>query len=146
MRSGDIYIHKASTLVPVKCLTLHSYSLFEVKFSPKANYFASSDYGGHVVVWLFPTFEQCIEWEDSRVCLIEWHPFKEKELLIGTTAPATLSLINLVSRKVVAYYQRFDEDCQLDAMTFNRISGELVVSFYIPNLGKINKFGKSRIY
>lgn len=139
MRSGDIYIHTVSTLIPVKCLTFHSYSLFEVKFSPKANYFASSDYGGHVVVWKFPTYIRAIEWDDTRVCLIEWHPFKETELLIGSSAPATLSLVDLVSRKVVAYYQRFDEDCQLDAMTFNRISGELVVSLYVPNLGSKSK-------
>lgn len=136
MASGNIYIHKVSDLEPIKCLKYHADRLNEVKFSPYSNYFASSDLSGHVMVWLFRTFQNCVEWDDSSTCLIEWHPWNESNFLIGSTSPGTISLINLVSKKVVAYYQRFDDNFQLDAFAFNRISGELVVSFLVPDLSK----------
>lgn len=137
MSSGNIYIHKVSNLEPIKCLSVHKDYLNEVKFSPKSNYFASSDLSGYVVVWVFQTFQRCIEWGDSSLCLIEWHPWRETDFLIGSTLPTTISLVSLVSKQVVAYYQRLDENCELDAMTFNRISGELVISFVIPDLGNL---------
>lgn len=137
MCTGNIYVHKVSDLELVKCLMFHNDCLNEVKFSPFSNYFASADLSGHVTVWSFRTFQNCVEWDDSSTCLIEWHPWNESNFLIGTSTPATISLIDLVSKKVVAYYQRFDDNCQLDAIAFNRVSGELVVSFLVPDLSKL---------
>lgn len=40
-----------------------------------------------------------------------------------------ISIFDLSTKTVLAYYQRYDVKCSLDAMTINPLSAELVVSF-----------------
>lgn len=65
--------------------------------------------------------------EDSD-CLIAWHPWKEDDIVVASTLPAKIRLINVPSKSVVAYYRRTDQRCRIDAITFNPLSAELVVS------------------
>lgn len=37
-------------------------------------------------------------------------------------------MLNITSHSIVAYYRRIDQNCRIDAITFNPLSAELVVS------------------
>lgn len=42
--------------------------------------------------------------------------------------PGKIRLLDITSRSIVAYYRRIDQNCRIDAISFNPLSAELVVS------------------
>lgn len=109
-------------------LTLHADCVTELKFSRNTKYFASTDLSGYVLLWDFQTMRPFIKCMENSGCLIAWHPWREDDIVIATTMPAKIRLINVATKSVVAYYRRMDSRCRLDAITFNPLSAELVVS------------------
>lgn len=49
-------------------------------------------------------------------------------LITATRLPASICLIDVRLKTMIAYYNRTDELCRIDAITFNPQSAELVVS------------------
>lgn len=45
--------------------------------------------------------------------------------------PGKIRLLNITSRSIVAYYRRIDQNCRIDAVAFNPLSAELLVSVAI---------------
>lgn len=128
MSNGHIYVHRYPSLEVSVVLTLHIDCISTLKFSRTAKYFASADLSGLVLLWdtkKMRPFIKCIEVSE---CLIAWHPWQEHDIVIATTLPAKIRLINVATKSVVAYYRRVDNRCRVDAITFNPLSAELVVS------------------
>lgn len=48
---------------------------------------------------------------------------------LGCSLPAKIVLLDLTTKATLAYFQRNDRKCTLDAFTFNPLSAELVASF-----------------
>lgn len=46
----------------------------------------------------------------------------------ASTNPASICLLNVMTEEIIAYYSRLDTVYRIDAITFNAISAELVVS------------------
>lgn len=128
MSNGHIYVHRYPSLEVSTILTLHTDCISEIKFSKNTKYFATTDLSGYVLIWLLKKMVPFIKCLESSDCLIAWHPWKEDDIIIATTLPAKIRLISVATKSVVAYYRRNDGRCRIDAISFNPLSAELVVS------------------
>ncbi|XP_031637397.1 protein cortex [Contarinia nasturtii] len=72
-------------------------------------------------------FEQYLAHEN--VYCIAWHPWIETNLFIGYKSPASIHLMDLKTKTMIAHYRRNDLQYSLCAMSINPLSAELVVSF-----------------
>lgn len=49
----------------------------------------------------------------------------------ASALPGKIRLLNITSNSIVAYYRRLDQNFRIDAITFNPLSAELVVSIAV---------------
>ncbi|XP_052890378.1 LOW QUALITY PROTEIN: protein cortex-like [Anopheles moucheti] len=100
-------------------------------------------------------------WASSMCAFIDWHLWREDEIVIGEEAvghthtyppidnsktgclilladsePIMIALYHVPSREVVSYYRRQDSDCIVTMLSFNKISGELVVCYSFTDTNK----------
>ncbi|XP_050079705.1 protein cortex-like [Anopheles maculipalpis] len=66
----------------------------------------------------------------------DWHPWREDEIVIADSEPIMIALYHVPSRQVVSYYRRQDSDCIVTTLSFNKISGELVVCYSFTDANK----------
>lgn len=50
-------------------------------------------------------------------------------ILLADSEPILIALYHVPSRQVLSYYQRRESDCILTTLSFNKLSGELVVCY-----------------
>lgn len=128
MSNGHIYVHMYPSLEVYGILLLHKDLITDIRISKTAKYFASTDASGYVLIWNLRKLRPYIKCVEESECLIAWHPWKEDDLILASTLPAKIRLINVTSKRVVAFYRRDDKRCRIDAITFNPLSAELVIS------------------
>lgn len=128
MSNGSIYVHLYPSLDVKTILLLHNDCISDIQFSRSTKYFATTDLSGYVLIWNLRKLRPFIKCMEESDCLIAWHPWKEDDIIIASTLPAKIRLINVTTKSVVAYYRRLDKRCRVDAITFNPLSAELVVS------------------
>ena len=66
-----------------------------------------------------------------RILLYSCNVSFNHKLFAAKSLPATIRLINLAAKRFVAYYRRVDKNYRIDAVSFNKLSGELVVTFTV---------------
>lgn len=118
----------------------HKSEVIKICFSAKFRYMASLDLKGQLVIWNGESWTMlfCIQKECSRLYKhLEWHPFVEEELIFGKSMYPALYLINVVQKKVVAGYNNWKEDMEITDISFNPITAQLAVCFYMS--GKIDE-------
>ncbi|KAJ6646322.1 Protein cortex [Pseudolycoriella hygida] len=131
MLLGKVYVHKNKCSLDVmKTLECSKYCIKNLRYSKDQKYLAASDDAGNVYVWNFNNFEMVFHWKGSkhRSALIAWHPWKVSYLIISNKIPASICLIDVMEKQMIASYNRTDKLCRIDAITFNPKSAELVVS------------------
>ncbi|KAJ8923121.1 hypothetical protein NQ315_001674 [Exocentrus adspersus] len=111
----------------------HVGAIIAIKFSCNENYMVSSgSYSRDRVlrIWKWPSLQGFseISYTGKPIKAIAWHPWKESLLAIG--GPTGISLWNVSLVKLVEHKAYIYEHCFVDALTFNPLSGELVVSYY----------------
>uniref|UniRef100_A0A1Q3EVD3 Putative anaphase promoting complex cdc20 cdh1 and ama1 subunit n=1 Tax=Culex tarsalis TaxID=7177 RepID=A0A1Q3EVD3_CULTA len=114
----------------------HNSRISALKFSPGSKYLASSDESGHLYIWAWNNCQlsPLTVWITVQdVALFDWHPWREDEIIIADLEPVTIALFHVPSRNVLAFHRRRNADCMITAVSFNKVSGELVVSFSYPN-------------
>ncbi|XP_055692932.1 protein cortex [Lutzomyia longipalpis] len=132
-KSGSLTIHHARDLSS-PCLVLstrHTHAICDIKFSVDYKLFAVTDESGMVTVWKwmfnYHLFKLNSPW--NTAIFIDWHPWCPTEFVIASQAPASIGIVNTVEKNVVGWYKRCDNKCRIDAITFNKLSGELVVAY-----------------
>lgn len=134
---------KPHTWIFVKVLNtrFHKHEIKKVSFSAKFRYMASLDTHGQLVIWNGGSWTQlfCLQKENSKLYKhLEWHPFVEEELIFGKSSYPALYLINVVQKEVVACYMNWREDMEITSISFNPVTAQLAVCFYIK--GEFNKW------
>ncbi|XP_037025432.1 protein cortex [Bradysia coprophila] len=132
--SGNVYVHNCSiSLRILKTLVCAKLCINTVQISANQMFLSAADKGGNVFVWNMQTYESVFKWSEKGVnrALIAWHPWKETYLIIATRLPASIRLIDVRAHEMIAHYNRTDELCRIDAITFSPRSAELVVSVTI---------------
>ncbi|KAG4065287.1 hypothetical protein HA402_012729 [Bradysia odoriphaga] len=134
MLSGNVYIHNCSlSLKILKTLVCAQLCINTIQISANQTFLSAADKGGNVFVWNMRTYESVFKLSEKDVnrALIAWHPWKENYLIIATRLPASIRLIDVRAHEMIAHYNRSDELCRIDAITFSPKSAELVVSVTI---------------
>ncbi|XP_055700580.1 protein cortex isoform X2 [Phlebotomus papatasi] len=140
--SGTLTVHRASNLRS-PCLVLlqhHVRPIIEIKFSANFLLFAVADQSGVVSVWnwVMKTLRFKLKSPIESYVYLDWHPWCSTEFVIASRTPASIGVVNTVEKNVVAWYKRCDKKCIIDAISFNKLSGELVVA-----LRRRNQYNKT---
>ncbi|EDW77421.1 uncharacterized protein Dwil_GK18096 [Drosophila willistoni] len=135
-RSGHIMIINLSDMGQ-KTLKSQNYKITMLKFSPCMCYLAIADANGHIFVFDYRRHK--VIWktlmETCNVCL-DWHPWTGVELVIAERCPASLVIVHVPRREIVASYKRKDDDIKIRAITFSKITGELLVNIIRNDKGQ----------
>ncbi|XP_035786956.1 protein cortex-like isoform X3 [Anopheles albimanus] len=120
------------------CFTNHSASIRAMKFSCGYKYLATSDYDGCVYVWtwkagmLDPLMRMLLS---PSTVFFDWHPWREDEIAIADSDPIAVGIYHIPSGKMVSSYRSLRFGGIVTAISFNKISAELVVCLgYIDTL------------
>ncbi|XP_058118960.1 protein cortex-like [Anopheles coustani] len=108
----------------------HNSLILMIKFSCGFKYLATGDLDGEVYIWSWSAGQLAvIKHMIASFVFFDWHPWREDEIVIADSEPVLISLHHVPSRQVVSYYRREEPDCIVTALSFNKVSGELVVCF-----------------
>lgn len=128
---GNIYVFKIPSFEIVKKIERYELSIFSMKFSPNFNYLATCDVEGNIFIWNWPNYTVHCALRSQRKlrAVMSWHPWTSEDLAISEDMPASIVILHVPTKKIVAYYQRRDYNCLIDYISFSKVSGELVVSY-----------------
>lgn len=132
---GNIYVFTVPELKVVKKVCRHDLPIFSMKFSPNFYYLATCDIEGNIFIWEWSnwTVHCALRSQRKLRAVMSWHPWSSEDLAISEDMPASIVLLHVPSKKIVAYYQRRDFNCVIDYISYSKISGELVVSYSTKN-------------
>uniref|UniRef100_A0A182KGD0 Uncharacterized protein n=1 Tax=Anopheles christyi TaxID=43041 RepID=A0A182KGD0_9DIPT len=110
---------------------VHKGSIISIKFSCGFRYMATADDLGQLYLWYWSGghLTPITSWGSSMCAFFDWHPWREDEIVIADSEPILIALYHVPSRQVLSYYLRRESDCILTSLSFNKISGELVVCY-----------------
>ncbi|XP_054731686.1 protein cortex isoform X2 [Anastrepha obliqua] len=128
--SGCLYILSVPDLKVLRKVHRHKMPIVRIKISPHMRYLASGDTGGNIVIY---------NWSSCDVYLVvcskrklhtdfDWHPWNGEDLVIAEMVPASIVMLHVPSKEIVAYYQRKDRRIIINYITFSKITAELLVS------------------
>ncbi|KAJ8986160.1 hypothetical protein NQ317_005634 [Molorchus minor] len=110
----------------------HASHIVNIKASCHGNYIVTSGQDHSVRIWKWPEFIEYFEIEisilRSPIKSVDWHPWRDTLLAIG--GPRYTTLWNVGTQKQVKIKPHPHSRSLLDALSFNPLSGELVVSYY----------------
>lgn len=125
-------------IMPGASSRVHYYRIIMVKFSATSKYLASTDESGRLYIWSWNANCELLPltaWvsNDGMASIFDWHPWREEEIIIADTEPVTIAVYHVARRQVLSFHRRRNVDCLITALAFNKISGELVVSYAYPS-------------
>lgn len=128
---GNIYVFKIPSFQLAKKIDRYDLAVFSMKFSPNFNYLATCDVEGNIFIWDWDTWSVHCALRSQRKlrAVMSWHPWTSEDLAISEDMPASIVILHVPTKKIVAYYQRRDYNCLIDYISFSKVSGELVVSY-----------------
>uniref|UniRef100_A0A182RHR2 WD repeat-containing protein 55 homolog n=1 Tax=Anopheles funestus TaxID=62324 RepID=A0A182RHR2_ANOFN len=99
---------------------------------------ATADDLGQLYIWYWNAghLTPITCWASTMCAFFDWHPWREDEIVIADSEPIMIALYHVPSREVVSYYRRQDCDCIVTTLSFNKISGELVVCYSFTDMNK----------
>ncbi|XP_049298213.1 protein cortex-like isoform X3 [Anopheles funestus] len=141
---------------------IHKALIIAIKFSCASKYMATADDLGQLYIWYWNAghLTPITCWASTMCAFFDWHPWREDEIVIGESVvtgatqnpcalsktgclilladsePIMIALYHVPSREVVSYYRRQDCDCIVTTLSFNKISGELVVCYSFTDMNK----------
>ncbi|XP_055902343.1 protein cortex isoform X2 [Eupeodes corollae] len=128
---GWVYVFNVPDLDAIRVFKNHQQSVYMIKFSPNMRYIATSDIEGNTYIYNWPSCDIHVVLRSKRKLrvVIDWHPWNGTDLAISEDSPASIVILHVPSREIVAYYQRKDRRVEIDFITFNKLTAELLVSF-----------------
>lgn len=131
--TGHIYVCCSTTFKRIEELQESAAGIHDLKFSPKREYLAASDVSGGIFVWCWNSHDLHVDYVLSKwnKAILAWHPWNGEDLIIAQQMPAAVTILHVPSKEVVGFYEREDNICSINALSFNRLSAELLVSYSI---------------
>ncbi|XP_058067093.1 protein cortex [Anopheles bellator] len=110
---------------------VHRAAIAGMKFSCGSKYLASGDTCGAVFIWSWSgaRLTPVTKWKSPSMAFFDWHPWREDEIAIVNSVPVGIAIYHIPSRKMLSSYRRLHCDCMVTALSFNKISAELVVCY-----------------
>ncbi|XP_067643669.1 protein cortex isoform X2 [Eurosta solidaginis] len=127
---GCLYVLSVPDLNVMKKVRRHKMPIERIKLSPNRGYLASGDTCGDIVVYNWPSCDVYFVVRSKRKLNtdFDWHPWNGDDLIIAETVPASIVVLHVPSKEIVAYYQRMDRRIVINYLTFSKITAELLVS------------------
>ncbi|XP_049826411.1 protein cortex isoform X2 [Aethina tumida] len=103
--------------------------LITIKLSCNERFLVAIFDGGIARIYRFPEFQYYLDIEsgyERNIGAVAWHPWKES--LLCYSVHAEVRLVNLITKKHVSHHIFPNDTFHVDALLFNPLSGELVVS------------------
>ncbi|KAH8305396.1 hypothetical protein KR018_001767, partial [Drosophila ironensis] len=105
----------------------HRHQVTKIQFAPGGKYFASSDTNDFIFIFDAASKKRLLKLCCKNV-VFDWHPWTGEDMVVAERRPASIFLFNVSSRKFVASYRRKDKRIIIKTVTFNKITGELLVN------------------
>lgn len=110
-------------------------SVLEVQFNSKFQYFASCD-GAYLVIWYWDgiTLQPHSRSDRKNRLSFAFHPWNPNKMAIAECEPPKISIMDIPSRLATCTYRENHKirgkQNSIQAITFNKVTGELVVSIW----------------
>ncbi|XP_061391211.1 protein cortex [Musca vetustissima] len=129
-RFGTVYVLSVPELTTIKKLQKHQLPITIIRFSPTMRYLATGDAEGNIVIYNWNMCTECLSMKSRRKLnvVFDWHPWTGVDLAISEDVPASIVLLHVPSKKIVAYYQQNGKKFAINSISFSKITGELLVS------------------
>ncbi|XP_059622797.1 protein cortex isoform X2 [Phlebotomus argentipes] len=135
-KSGTLSIHRAVNLGTPNSgdyqsfKDIHSAGICDIKFSADYRRFSCVDVSGCLSVWSWANKEPLFTLQNpsKSAVFMDWHPWCSTELVIASRSPASIGVVNTVEQRIIGWYKRIDDKCQINAISFNKLSAELTVA------------------
>uniref|UniRef100_A0A1I8Q0Z1 WD repeat-containing protein 55 homolog n=2 Tax=Stomoxys calcitrans TaxID=35570 RepID=A0A1I8Q0Z1_STOCA len=119
-----------SELNTLKKIRKHHLPITIIRFSPNMRYLAAGDAEGNIVVynWSMCTPYLFVKSRRKLSVVFDWHPWTGVDLAISEDVPASIVLLHVPSKRIVAYYQQNNKKFSINSISFSKVTGELLVS------------------
>ncbi|XP_037935705.1 protein cortex isoform X2 [Teleopsis dalmanni] len=127
---GTVYVLSVPEMKVIHKQNRHKLPIIEIKFSPTMRYLASSDADGNIIIYNWNSCDVHLYVRTKRKISVvfDWHPWNDTDLIFAEEVPASIALLHVPSKEIIAYYQRNDNKIVINSVTFSTITGELLVS------------------
>ncbi|XP_059218845.1 protein cortex isoform X2 [Stomoxys calcitrans] len=141
-RYGTMYILSVPELNTLKKIRKHHLPITIIRFSPNMRYLAAGDAEGNIVVynWSMCTPYLFVKSRRKLSVVFDWHPWTGVDLAISEDVPASIVLLHVPSKRIVAYYQQNNKKFSINSISFSKVTGELLVSTSVRDGGVCNDF------
>ncbi|KNC24701.1 Protein cortex [Lucilia cuprina] len=127
---GSIYVLSVPDMNTVKKIRKHHLPITIIRFSPTMRYLASGDSEGNIVIynWNMCSVYLYVRSRRKLNVVFDWHPWTGVDLAISEDVPASIVLLHVPTKKIVAYYQQNGSKIAINYISFSKLTGELLVS------------------
>ncbi|XP_073837958.1 cdc20/fizzy protein cortex [Musca autumnalis] len=141
-RFGTIYVLSVPELFTIKKLQKYHLPITILRFSPTMRYLATGDAEGNIVIYNSNMYTEYLSVKSRRKLnvVFDWHPWTGVDLAISEDVPASIVLLHVPSKKIVAYYQQNGRKFAINSISFSKITGELLVSTSSQDGGLCNDY------
>ncbi|XP_075160540.1 cdc20/fizzy protein cortex isoform X2 [Haematobia irritans] len=134
---GTMYVLSIPELNTLKKIRKHQLPITIMRFSPTMRYLATGDSEGNIVIYDWSVCKAYFYVKSRRKLSVvfDWHPWTGVDLAISEDVPASIVILHVPSKKIVAYYQQNGNEFSINSISFSKITGELLVSTSIRDGG-----------
>ncbi|KAH8411925.1 hypothetical protein KR222_002516, partial [Zaprionus bogoriensis] len=139
MENGLLMVLGMPSVCKLHRIQKHKNKITCIRFSANDLYMASADMKGNVIVFSLMQYRVMHRLlAKAGNVILDWHPWTGVDLAICEKYPPSICIFNVPREDIVAYYQRFDKKILINSISFNRLTGELLVNIYKPEDGDDN--------
>ncbi|KAG5894731.1 hypothetical protein JTB14_006150 [Gonioctena quinquepunctata] len=111
------------------CPYAHLGDVIAIKLSCREKSLATTGIDRQIKTWFWPEFTANADMKyNGPTKAIDWHPWKDSLLAVG--GPIYSTIWNVCNRKIVSFKEHPHPESSVDCLSFNPLSGELLVSYY----------------
>ncbi|TMW47318.1 hypothetical protein DOY81_007598, partial [Sarcophaga bullata] len=128
--NGSIYVLSVPDMNTIKKIRKRNLPITIARFSPNMRYLATGDSEGNIYIYNWNTCSVYLYVRSKRKLniIFDWHPWTGVDLAISTDLPASIMLLHVPTKKIVAYYQQNGSKISINCISFSKLTGELLVS------------------
>lgn len=155
MGNGILMVLGMPTVCRLRKIQKHNHKISCIRFSPNGLYMASGDVKGNIFIFNIMQYNVMFRlFAKAGGITLDWHPWTGVDLAIckgelkielstfvytivfgyplisAEKCPPSITIFSMPRQEIVAFYQRFDTKIVINSITFNKITGELLVNIY----------------